>query len=1192
MNNLDDSDDLSPLHKTRDQQFDWFHFETRMRKVIQDMINPIIKSNEDNSDNCKALDSSLEELRDKQQDSEFRLKRLESGTVEFINLDKRITDLRTESQMACEETKHNLHAVKAELMEAKNMSSYAAELARTFQDLLEKNNGEIRNLSEYFFDLKDSNNQKILKISEEISESKINLKSKIDEFKFDIIDLSASIESIQANLDKYHLKLESSKDYQKRLAEKVKKSLDTSKTDKMIDKLSSEFSNSCSILEHKVKENTQKIYILEEYLDKYMPMKIQSTISGTMGPVLSSKKQKKLNSMLQTKMQKMTSHIVSDKEANIEEKLNKIAKATGRDKFEYKQEVRSNSRASYVNGENSALEKETREPNHESRKTLKESQDSKKIHSFQVSKHQTLKLTDRKSPLEETKGQKQNDSKSKPKDSKLKNDREKSQDNSIDQKAAVNLNIDPKKVKNSKSLKKSMITPKNKIKISSKKKVNFETVKNDSPEHDLSPKFANPTPDVSKEPTSIADTPKEGQNSKRDLQINQANHNKEELPHKEEEEDDFENEGGESEPDNPDQKDNEEPSEESKQPVIEVPVVQEITQQEDHISKTSWDPSQNISETPMRGDIPESSRFKGTKIEGGQTITESDKNHPEKVPTPSSKVSLPKDVPQSPSSNIVMSSKNSFAPQKDKTDVKFSSHYGKFSSENFEIEKEKDVEANSDRELLNPVMSAVSRGSLNRSMRNRKKSQSENDTVKASDPQRRRIVKRKPVQAILETRQNIASDSENENSEDEFLTQLSRSLSPHKSKKKSERSINQENFNSSRGNERSHTPLGTENDSINVSDSDQTSNVSRQDLRDSESEEESDSDAQENVRYDTAYVDQTRNDIMAQISELDQKFLNVTESINERIQGIINDTQLSEVYQQLQQEIQDRKTAVFDLSTEVSKNMREVNADLEEFKILAKKFKRDKSDLMILKNSFKTDIDKLDSKISLSIEDITSLAFFCAKLTEFLKFRNEYEVHEYYNEKDQIYSNSINISQEKFPSILESKEINMKKFLTNRGSTRNKGQFNLDNNCNNSSMYNLPFVYREMQFAPPQVVKMKEVMMAGLLNSLHVEKPFESMGVSLNNIFEKYLIQVQQTQRATQSAERDISGTHNEESKDKVKIEVRQMKLKGNKYRGNKRMSKSVLSSPKGIIKKANLSISDYNIDNLPKINRKSLRNK
>ena len=50
-----------------------------------------------------------------------------------------------------------------------------------------------------------------------------------------------------------------------------------------------------------LEEIEHKIYLLEEYWDKYVPMKIQSSISGTIAPVLSSKKKKLMKSVVSEK---------------------------------------------------------------------------------------------------------------------------------------------------------------------------------------------------------------------------------------------------------------------------------------------------------------------------------------------------------------------------------------------------------------------------------------------------------------------------------------------------------------------------------------------------------------------------------------------------------------------------------------------------------------------------------------------------------------------------------------------------------------------------------------------------------------------------------------------------------------------------------------------------------------------------
>lgn len=67
-----------------------------------------------------------------------------------------------------------------------------------------------------------------------------------------------------------------------------------------------------------LEEIEHKIFLLEEYWDKYVPMKIQSSISGTIAPVLSSKKKKLMKSVVSEKIDEIKQSIVTQKEVNIE----------------------------------------------------------------------------------------------------------------------------------------------------------------------------------------------------------------------------------------------------------------------------------------------------------------------------------------------------------------------------------------------------------------------------------------------------------------------------------------------------------------------------------------------------------------------------------------------------------------------------------------------------------------------------------------------------------------------------------------------------------------------------------------------------------------------------------------------------------------------------------------------------------
>ncbi|CAI2387103.1 unnamed protein product [Moneuplotes crassus] len=1159
----DDHDATSPVKKGRDNKVDWFHFETRMRKVIQEMLDPVIQSNDENSDHCKILEQYHDELRDKFQDSEFRIKRLETGTVEFINLDKRINELRTETQISIEQTKHDMQSVRAEIAEIKNMCSFTSELSRTFQATLEKNNGEISTLNEHFFDLKDSSHEQILKISEEISNSTTDLNTRIDEFKLGMTDIKSIIENIQKTMDKYHVNLSDSQAFQKELAEKIKKNFDTSKFDTQIDKLSNEFDNSHSMLENLIKDNNQKIYYLEEYLDKYMPMKIQSTISGTMAPVLSSKKRNKLNNMLQSKLQKLTTNLASEKEANIEEKLNRMARATGRDKFEYKQDIMSNSRASFYSGDNNIMGKTDKSfhKHKKDKKKLKDSQDSKKMNSFAVPKSGNLKSPDRKEEL------------------KNKEIRHSSQEGSKKIKNKLKLNLNSKNIKNSKSLKKSRVKTNNKINLSPDKPSKLDTIKDESPKCEGKQESTKKNIDILPQPPLTQSE----EHFKQKEFIDKA-------PSIYNEEDDLDNEGGESEPEQPESKHQQLPDEENKdqtQSIEENKNFEENSKEnEQYINQEDQTPKndfQQVVETPKRKAklIKEASVHLNTMPD--LNIADNLERERKDPSDHGSCKNASADTIQNSSGNKMNEHNKSRGPLKVKRSTEVLSHKINTLPEKVKIEKDKDEDIPSEREYKPPIISAPSRDSSRVSQDSPSKA-----NRKHYIPESQKEIQNNSLQDNQDVTNNLAADIESDNSDDDFLTQLSRTASPKRRKKRSIRQSQPE------------TP-SDEHDSADIQDSDRISNISDNMIEESEqgeSEEYSDSDEEREriIESDRKYLDEKLTSLKNQIQNLDTKFIKITETINEALQEIINDTQLSEVYQYLQQEIQERKSSVSELSSTFEKNMNEINSSLEEFRHLTKRFKRDKSDLMILKNSFTTDIDKLNTRISLTDEDISSIVFFCARLLEYLKFKNDLEVHEYYNDKDQIYSNSINVSQDRFPSISDNKEITMNKFMTNKGSTRNKGQLNLENNYQNASMYNLPFVYRDFQLGGAQITKMKEVMMAGLLNTLHVEKVFESRDLNLAQIFEKCYSQVQATHRNVKSAERGMNTSQNEETKQGVKIKtipncnVKQTRGKASKFRANRRVSKSVLSSPKNM-HKINLNVTEYNLDNLPKIGHTRLKN-
>jgi hypothetical protein len=70
-------------------------------------------------------------------------------------------------------------------------------------------------------------------------------------------------------------------------------------------------------------------------------MKIQTTISGTVAPILSPKKKKQLKKNILSKMETLAGNLVNEKQPNIKKKLNMMAKASGRKKYNVKKSPRT-----------------------------------------------------------------------------------------------------------------------------------------------------------------------------------------------------------------------------------------------------------------------------------------------------------------------------------------------------------------------------------------------------------------------------------------------------------------------------------------------------------------------------------------------------------------------------------------------------------------------------------------------------------------------------------------------------------------------------------------------------------------------------------------------------------------------------------------------------------------------------------
>lgn len=199
--------------------------------------------------------------------------------------------------------------------------------------LLEKINGELGIVSDQFFDLKENAHAKMIKVTQEISDAVSHFNQLNNDSLEKIKQVDSELENVRKNLDKFHLDISQGNEYQHKLGKKIKAMTKDNTLDVKLEEMKNENMEIFKSFDELLSETNHKLYILEEYLDKYMPMKIQSAISGTMGPLLSSKKKKVMDGFVSEKLVQLKSNIANDKQTDLEKKLNMIAKASGRENY-------------------------------------------------------------------------------------------------------------------------------------------------------------------------------------------------------------------------------------------------------------------------------------------------------------------------------------------------------------------------------------------------------------------------------------------------------------------------------------------------------------------------------------------------------------------------------------------------------------------------------------------------------------------------------------------------------------------------------------------------------------------------------------------------------------------------------------------------------------------------------------------
>lgn len=89
---------------------------------------------------------------------------------------------------------------------------------------------------------------------------------------------------------------------------------------------------------------------------------------------------------------------------------------------------------------------------------------------------------------------------------------------------------------------------------------------------------------------------------------------------------------------------------------------------------------------------------------------------------------------------------------------------------------------------------------------------------------------------------------------------------------------------------------------------------------------------------------------------------NCLDEINKKIKHLSDTTQIEELYKLITKEVKDRKEEVQNLRNRFNDTLSGLETSIQEFDHVAKKFKREKSDMQIMKDNLMISIERLEEK--------------------------------------------------------------------------------------------------------------------------------------------------------------------------------------------------------------------------------------
>ncbi|CDW83267.1 UNKNOWN [Stylonychia lemnae] len=295
-------------------EIDWFDFEMRMRKLVHQLMEPTFKQSTEDRALVSKLQRFLEDHDRRVNDIEIILfkKDEEERMGLFDSIYKKITENERQRLMEEEKLRDEIAYVKNEISgvvfsqlnlnrSLKNQEDQTLGLNKEFQEF----NNRIRKWQEDFLEKYSKQYNSLLGEISEIREKNIVLDNGLFKKEQEIRRLQNHIQQLQKQVEGHdawlHKMQDQINDIDKRKCDIVDVNKDLKNLDSEIDKIKLDVDN-----------HGNHFAMVENFVEKYIPIRIQSTISEVLSVILPYKEKNKLGEFEKKRFAELHQIILED----------------------------------------------------------------------------------------------------------------------------------------------------------------------------------------------------------------------------------------------------------------------------------------------------------------------------------------------------------------------------------------------------------------------------------------------------------------------------------------------------------------------------------------------------------------------------------------------------------------------------------------------------------------------------------------------------------------------------------------------------------------------------------------------------------------------------------------------------------------------------------------------------------------